>query len=210
MARDSFPQSFIAFNALVLAGIATGLGLALCAIPQHLLRSGLNDPQIQLANDLAGRLEAGESPAVAVPAAPPIDMARSLAPFVIVYDDQGRPVAGQGVLHGSIPAPPEGVFDFVRGHGEERLTWQPVRDSGGAVRIAAVLERVSGAHPGFVLAGRNMREGEARIHQVTEMAGLTWLGMLGLIALGVLASNWRPHPPGGSPAGAPAHGASSG
>ena len=208
MARESFPQFLLAFNALVLAGIASGLGLALYAIPQHVLRSGLNDPQIQLAGDLAARLEKGELPAVAVPASPPIDIARSLAPFVIVYDDQGRPVAGQAVLKGAVPSPPPGVFDFVRGHGEERLTWQPVLGDAGGVRIAAVLERVGGAHPGFVLAGRNMREGEARIHQVSVMAGLTWLGMLGLIALGVLASAWRRNPPGGSPAGAAAGNAS--
>jgi hypothetical protein len=65
------------------------------------------------------------------------------------------------------------------------------------VRIAAVVERfrsVNGNPAGFVLAGRNMREVEARIGNVSQMAGLTWVGMLGVILLGtaVFARYTRP------------------
>ena len=187
MVRTSFLRPTLVFNALVLAGISTILALALYAIPQQVLRQGLNDPQIQIAGDMVAQLERGALPGSAVPAAQ-IDMARSLAPFVIVYDDQGHPLASQAVLNGTIPAPPSGVFDFVRQHGEERVSWQPVLGSGArdGVRIAAVMQRVSGSHPGFVLAGRNMREVEARESQVARMAGLAWLGMLGLILVGTL------------------------
>jgi hypothetical protein len=187
MPRDSLTRPALVFNALVLAGIATGIALALYAIPQHLLRSGLNDPQIQLAGDTAARLERGVAPIDAVPAGQQIDMARSLSPFVIVYDGQGHPLASQGLLNGTIPAPPPGVFENVRQLGEERLSWQPIRGSARGVRIAAVIERVNGPHPGFVLAGRNMREVEARIADVQTMAGLTWLGMLALILVGAIA-----------------------
>lgn len=189
MLRDSIARPALVFNALVLAGMATGVALALYAIPQHVLRSGLNDPQIQMATDLAARLESGASPADAVPTGNQVDMAHSLASFVIVYDDQGHPVASQGMLNGVVPSPPSGIFDHVRQHGEERVTWQPVRGPGG-VRIASVIERVNGPHPGFVLAGRNMREVEARIGDVQTMAGLTWLGMLALIAFGTVAFAW--------------------
>jgi hypothetical protein len=189
MIRESLARPVLVFNALVLSGIATGVAFALYAIPQQVLRSGLNDPQIQMAGDLAARLEQGVTPAEALPAGS-VDMARSLAPFVIVYDDQGRPLASQAVLEGKTPTPPSGVFDFVRTHGEERVSWQPVLGSAHGVRIAAVVMRVGGAHPGFVLAGRNMREVEAREGQVEQMAGLTWLGMLGLIAAGTLAFGW--------------------
>ena len=199
MLRDSLARPAIVFNALVLAGIATGVALALYAIPQHVLRSGLNDPQIQMASDLAVRLEQGATPAEAVPAGSPVEMTRSLAPFVIVYDDQGHPVASQGTLNGNAPTPPIGVFENVRQRGEQRLSWQPVRGPGG-VRIAAVIERVNGPHPGFVLAGRNMREVEARIGDVETMAGLTWLGMLGLIAIGSIAFAIVTRPQTGIPA----------
>lgn len=202
MLRDSILRPALVFNAFVLAGIATGIALAFYAIPQHVLRSGLNDPQIQMATDLAVRLEQGSDPANALPTGPRVDMARSLAPFAIIYDDQGHPIASQGMLNGAAPAPPAGVFDHVRQHGEDRLTWQPVRGPGG-VRIAAVIERVNGAHPGFVLAGRNMREVEARIGDVQTMAGLTWLGMLGLIVIGTIAFGIYTRP--GSDAKLPAH-----
>jgi hypothetical protein len=186
MLRDTFTRPALVFNAVVLAGLATVLALALYAIPQQVLRQGANDPQIQLAGDLAAKLEQGVAPADAVPAGS-VDMALSLSPFVIAYDDQGRPLASQARLNGQTPAPPSGVFDFVRQHGEERVSWQPILGTEHSVRIAAIVQRVNGAHPGFVLAGRNMREVEAREAQVEHMAGFTWIGMLGLIVVGTLA-----------------------
>ncbi|HUN83831.1 MAG TPA: hypothetical protein VMU48_05595 [Terracidiphilus sp.] len=194
MVRESLARPVLVFNALVLAAIATGVALALYAIPQQVLRQSLNDPQIQMVGDLAAKLERGVAPAQAVPEGPPIDMARSLAPFVIVYDDQGHPVASQATLDGSVPVPPMGVFDYVRSHGQERVSWQPILGRVGGVRIAAVVQRIGGVHPGFVLAGRNMREVEMRESQVAQMAGLTWLGMLGVIAVGCLAFGWYTRP----------------
>ncbi len=198
MLRDTFARPILVFNAVVLTALATGLSLALYAIPQSVLRQGANDPQIALAGDLAAKLEQGVTPAAAVPSAS-VDIARSLSPFVIVYDDQGHPLASQGQLNGQTPIPPAGVFSNVRQRGEERLSWQPVLGSGHGVRIAAVVERVegiNGAQSGFVLAGRNMREVESRISQVSQMAGLTWIGMLGVILLGTLTFGWytRPRP----------------
>jgi hypothetical protein len=185
MLRYTFLRPALLFNAVVLAAISTVLALALYTIPQQVLRQGANDPQIQLAGDLAARLEQGIAPAEAVPAGS-VDIARSLSPFVIAYDDQGRPLASQAQLDGKTPTPPNGVFNHVRQHSEERVSWQPRH----GVRIAAVVQRVNGPHPGFVLAGRNMREVEAREQQVEQMAGLAWIAMLGLILLGTIAFGW--------------------
>ena len=189
MLRDTFLRPALVFNAVVLAGISTVLGLALYTIPQQVLRQGANDPQIALAGDLAARLEHGVASAEAVPAGS-VDIARSLSPFVIAYDDQGQPLVSQARLNGQTPTPPKGVFDYVRQHGEERISWQPMLGNQHSVRIAAVVQRVNGAHPGFVLAGRNMREVEAREQQVGHMAGLAWIGMLGLIFLGTVSFAW--------------------
>lgn len=186
MLRDTFLRPALLFNAVVLAAISTVLALALYSIPQQVLRQGANDPQIQLAGDLAARLEQGIAPAEAVPAGS-VDIARSLSPFVIAYDDQGRPLGSNAQLNGQTPAPPKGVFEYTRIHGEERISWQPVLGREHGVRIAAVIKRVNGPQPGFVLAGRNMREVEAREQQVEQMAGLAWIAMLGLILLGTVA-----------------------
>ena len=189
MLRDAFARPALIFNAFVLAGLATVLALALYAIPQQVLRLGANDPQVALAGDLAVKLEQGVAAAEAVPAGA-VDMGRSLSPFVIAYDDQGHPLSSQAQLDGAIPIPPKGVFDFVRQHGEDRLAWIPSR----GVRIAAVVQRVNGAHPGFVLAGRSLREEEARQKQVGQMAKLAWIAMLALIFVGTTAFGWFTRP----------------
>jgi hypothetical protein len=211
MLYDTFARPALVYNALVLIALSTGLALALNTIPQQVLRQGANDPQIAMAGDLAARLESGIAPAAAVPAAA-VDMARSLSPFVIVYNDQGQPLASQAVLNGQTPTPPMGVFDYVRQHGEERVSWQPVPGTtsnkdeksvlnggmtlqrGHGVRIAAVIQRVNGSTPGFVLAGRNMREVEAREEQVGQLALLTWIGMMGVILVGTAAYGWWTRP----------------
>jgi hypothetical protein len=211
MLRDSLARPALIFNALVLAGIATGVALALYAIPQHVLRSGLNDPQIQMATDVAAKLESygvnnglRQGALLAPGTAAGVDMARSLSPFFIVFNDEGRPIGSTAQLAGQIPTPPQGVFDYVQQHGEDRLTWQPRR----GVRIAAVVERVNGPQPGFVLAGRNMREVESRIAEVKIMAGFTWLGMIALIAIGTtaFAIYTRPGPTSPGRSAAPAKG----
>lgn len=136
-------------------------------ISQQVLRMSANDPQIQLAEDAANHVAHGEIPSAVIPDRQ-IDMSASLASFIIFYDDSGRPVAGSALLGRSIPSMPRGVFDYVRSHGEERLTWQPRP----GVRIASVVTRTTG---GFVVAGRNLRELEVRESMVFKLAAAIWL-----------------------------------
>jgi hypothetical protein len=150
---------------------------ALCAVAylasQQTLRLTGNDPQLQMAQDAASRLTAGEPVASVVPTGT-VDVGRSLAPFTIVYDDQGNVLASTGLLRGQPPALPSSVLDFVRQNGEDRRSWQPEP----AVRFATIVERVSGLHPGFVLVARSLRETEQRITVVEQLAILTWLGTM--------------------------------
>ena len=196
MLREVFGRPALLFNAIVLAGISTILGLALYEIPLQVLRLGANDPQIEMASNLAvylnqyGVSDGLNQGALTVRGGGIVDMAKSLSPFLIVYDDEGRALGSTGQLDGQTPAPPKGVFDYVRSHGEERVSWQPRHD----VRIAAVVERVGGAQPGFVVAGRSLREVEVREAQVEHMAGLAWIGMLGLILFGTAAFGWFTRP----------------
>jgi hypothetical protein len=201
-ARETFSRPALLFNALVLGALATGLAFALNAIPQQVLRLGANDPQIAMATDVATALEQGNRNAIPQPDTLPalaggagkVDIARSLSPFVIVYDDRGQPLASQAQLNGKIPVPPSGVFSYVRTHQQDRISWQPVLGRDNGVRIAAVIQRVDGPHPGFVLAGRNMREVESREALVGQLAGLTWIGMLGVILVGTLVFGWFSRP----------------
>jgi hypothetical protein len=189
MLRDTFARPALIYNAAVLAGLATVLAYALYAIPQQVLRRVADDPQVEMADNLAWQLEQGVAPASAIPSGS-VEIARSLSPFLIAFDDQGHLLASQATLSGHPPALPMGILDFVRQHGEDRFTWRPAQ----GVRIAAVVQRVNGAHPGFVLAGRSLREEAARQNVVQEMAAVAWAAMLALIVLGTAAFSWYTRP----------------
>lgn len=193
MMRETYARPALLFNAVVLAGISTVLTLALYVIPQQVLRTGADDPQVQIATDMAALLSRyGVTDGLrqgALLSTGVVDMERSLSPFVIVYDDQGHALGSNAQLDGQTPVLPKGVFDYVRTHGEERVTWRPIAGS-RAVRIAAVVERVNGPQPGFVLAGRSLREVQSRIGHVENLAGLAWLAMMGLIVVGTAVFGW--------------------
>jgi hypothetical protein len=174
----------------VAAAIAV-LCLLIYASVQQAHRSGADDPQIQMAEDAVRALESGATVASVLPAAK-VEIERGLAPFVIVYDAQGQPVAGSGMLRGHLPAPPQGVFDFVRTNGEERVTWQPER----GVRIASVVRRSAAPSAGFVLAGRSLREVEAREANLRNMCALALLAALGgsLLVAGLAEGLLGPRP----------------
>ena len=149
---------------------------------QQSYRIGANDPQVQMAEDAARALANGQSAESLMPGEK-VDIAFSLAPYLIIYDAEGKPVASNALLHGSIPSLPAGVFDYTRQHGEDRISWQPEP----GVRSATVIVSVSGGNGGYVLAGRSLREVERREDQLTTQVFLGWLGgVVGKLVLAVL------------------------
>ena len=159
---------------------------AFCALAyatvQQSYRQGANDPQIQMANDAVDALADGRSVQSLLPAFL-VPVGKSLSPFLIFYDGQGKITGSTVTLDGQTPELPAGVLDSTRKLGENRVTWQPRE----GVRIAAVIVSY---RDGYVLAGRNMREVEAREAQTSAYAGLTWLLAMGatlaVIAFGEL------------------------
>ena len=167
---------------LPLAIATAGLcGLVYLTVQQS-LRIGANDPQIQMAEDTASNLNAGGSIESLVPASK-VEIADSLAPFLMVFDDSGKVLASSATLHAAVPAYPLGVLDTTRQSGQDRVTWQP--ESG--VRMATVVVRFDN---GFVMAGRSLREVEKRISQVELLSGLAllaiWAATFFVIGLGEL------------------------
>ena len=144
---------------------------AVYIIVQQNYRISANDPQIQLAEDAAAALDQGQSTQAIIPSTQ-VDIASSLSPYVVVFDDTGKAVASSGILHGQFPSMPNGVFDATREIGEDRLTWQPEP----GVRSATVIVHYHGAHTGFVMAGRSLREVENRIDMLGMMTGVAWVG----------------------------------
>lgn len=125
---------------------------------QQVLRQSANDPQIQIARDLAENLQNGKT-AQEIIGQVQVDLSKSLATFIIIFDDVGKPIASQAVLDGRIPTPPAGVFTYTKQNKQDRITWEPKPN----IREAAVLVRFEGSNPGFILVGRSLSEVEKRI-----------------------------------------------
>lgn len=156
-----------------LAVVITLLTGLIYATAQQVERISANDPQIQIAEDAALALSSGQSLDAVVPTNK-IDIATSLAPFVVVFDDSGKPIATSGLFHNQLPSLPSAIFDYVRQNGEDRITWQPEP----GVRHATVITRFGGAKPGFVMAGRSLREVEKRTDNLLLIAVIGGIAIL--------------------------------
>ncbi len=155
---------------LPLALITTLICGLVYVIAQQNYRTSANDPQIQMAEDAALALAGGAKPFDLIPNTP-TDLQNSLAPYLIVFDTQGVAVASSATVHGEKVSLPKGIFDYVRAHGEDRITWQPQKD----IRSAAVILEVQGSNPGFVLAGRSLREIELRENSLLLQVFFSWI-----------------------------------
>jgi len=69
---------------------------------------------------------------------------------------------------------PTGVLAYTKIHGEDRVTWQPKKD----LRFALTVKKIEGTNPGFVAAGRSLREVEKRETQLLENVALGWIATL--------------------------------
>ena len=153
-------------------------GLTYLAVQQS-YRNGLDDPQVQLAQDGAARLDAGAAPASLVTSST-IEAQDSLAPFVAVFGADDALLASGATIAGMPPQPPTGVLATARSAGRDRVTWQPRP----GVRIASVSFAAKDGR--VVLAGRNMREVEARIDDLTKITALAWVAALVAVLVAVL------------------------
>ncbi len=181
-----FTKTFIKWLPLGVA-ITMLCGLIHVSVQQN-YRQGLNDPQIQMAEDAARYLAKDYTPAAVVPRGQSIDIAQSLAPWIAVYDESGKVLESSAVLDGKPPMPPHGVFDTTHwkdpivGHhltadvpaNQNRVSWE----SASGVRNAIVIAHIEGSKGGFVIAGRNMREVEEREGSLMQMIALGWIAIL--------------------------------
>jgi hypothetical protein len=155
------------------AAILTVIFGTIHVIGQQSLRVSANDPQAQMAEDTAAGLNAGLPPTALVTGK--VDVATSLAPFVIIYDRSGHVVAGSGYLHGQIPTVPYGVLTHAKPGDDNWVTWQP--ESG--VRLATV---EAAANKYYVLSGRSMREVENRENHLLAFVAFGYF--VSLVVLG--------------------------
>ena len=165
------------FSALAVISII--MGLIYVAVQQN-YRSNANDPQIKIAHDLRDRLESGRS-AGSLVFRDTIDLEKSLGTFVIAYDQRERPIQSSGILNGRLPQLPVGVFDFVKTHGEDWVTWQPQHN----VRMAMGIIKVNASPISYIAVGRSLREVEERVSRLTTMIVICWI-----LCMAIVLMNW--------------------
>jgi len=112
----------------------------------RILQYGAEAEQVQMVVDAAAALGRGASAGAVASANRQIDIETSLSPFIMIFDDQNRIMQSTGILNGVPVAPPRGVFNYVKNHGEDRITWSPKK----GLRFAMVMKRVEGRMTGFV------------------------------------------------------------
>jgi sensor histidine kinase regulating citrate/malate metabolism len=160
---------------LPIAIVTTAMCALVYIVVQQSLRQEANDPQIQLAEDTATALSNGQTIESVVPTTT-VDMARSLAPFVMVYDGQGQVLASSGQLNGQPPRIPFGVLDNAMENGDDRVTWEP--QNGVRLASVAVPYTTNAQVVGYVVVGRSLRMVEDRILQAQIYAGIVWAATL--------------------------------
>jgi hypothetical protein len=129
------------------------MGMIYIGVQQN-YRSGANDPQVAVALEMAMNIHDGKP--VDRWLSDSIHLDRSLLVFATLYNDQARPLRSSGFLHGKYPQLPKGVFDFVRVHGEERVTWQP------EIGVRMAMDVIKSPADGFIAVGRSLKEIEIR------------------------------------------------
>lgn len=140
------------------------------AVVQQTYRMGANDPQVQIAQDIADQISSGQRPEYYIPPSK-IDISKSLALFLMIFDQNGKLIGSSATINGQTPQVPSGVFTDTKQKGETRFSWQP----GSGVRSAVVVDYFKGKTSGFILVGRSLKEVEIREDNLLKMVFIGWV-----------------------------------
>lgn len=162
-------------------------------IAQQSYRHSANDPQIQIAQDIATALNKGDVQADAiVPPTATAEITSSLSTFVTIYNATGTPIGSSAVIDGSLPTIKESILVATKKTGESRITWEPK----SGLRIATVITSYKNpTASGFILVGRSLKETDVRIAQaglMTAIACLISLVLSFLVMLQMARKNPEP------------------
>lgn len=164
MKKHHFILSAIIINTLVFGTIYV--------VAQQSLRLGANSPQQQLAEDTAAQLNQGVAPESLVQGK--VDLKTSLAPFVIIYDQEGKALAGSGYLDSKIPQVPVGVLRHASSNRTNAVTWEPE----DGVRLATVS---AVANKYYVLSGRSLRQVDKTTETALQLTAVGWLASTAIL-----------------------------
>ena len=174
-ARPGYVAAFALFFTFLLIGVSV--------VNQQILRRGADRQPAFLAEKITR--SSPQDPSIAATlAAPKQEISspawlKSSSPILLIYDAAGQPVAGNAVLHGTLPRLPHGIFNTIRDRREFRVTWQP--------RVGIRVALTGDALPtgGFAVAGQSLilsESKEIRFHSL-----LLWIWAFAMFACAALA-----------------------
>jgi hypothetical protein len=156
----------------------TFLLMAVSVVNQQILRRGADHRPAFIAEFISRR--SPQDPSVAATlAAPKQEISsgswlNSAVPIVLIYDASGQPLAGNAILHGTLPRLPHGIFNTIRDRREFRVTWQPRV----GIRVALTGDVLPSG--GFVVAGQSLIPVEA--HYIGMLSILLWMWLFAMLA----------------------------
>lgn len=155
----------------------------ICLVAQQNYRMNANDPQIQVAQDLAAQLSSGQSQ-FNLPTGK-TDIGASLAPVIMVIDDTGKALYNSASLGGKDVMIPSGVLDYTKANGEDRVTWQPKPGVRMALVVKSFVAKTTGKI-GYVAVAKSLTETEKRINNLNFQVG----GPMLLALVGSFIAQW--------------------
>ncbi len=153
---------------VVLALFVTVIFGSIYMTAQQIYRANANDPQVEVVGQVADLINQDIPLDAIVSEAEQVDMAESLALFVMIFDKDKNLVSSSAKLGQDTPVPLAGNFDVAQNTGEDRFIWEP-KDG---VRVTAVLKLVD--DKGYVLAGRSFKEIETREGDLAKILIIGW------------------------------------
>lgn len=166
------PNVFLSF--LPFAVAITLLSGFTFATGQQVIRQSANDPQVQLAEDTARSISQGSN---INPGAfsNKVDISKSLAAFIIIFDSKGNVIASNAIDNGKVPPFPKGALTYAHDHGENVVSWET---SSGARSATVIVPFKNTSSSGYILVGRSLRGVEARVERLAKMTALGWLATM--------------------------------
>jgi hypothetical protein len=169
-ARPVYVAAFALFFSFLL--------LAVAVFNQQILRRGADRQPARLAETIS-RTSPQDPSVAATLAAPKQEISsegwlRSASPIVLIYDPSGQPVAGNALLHGTLPRLPHGIFNTIRDRREFRVTWQPRV----GIRVALTGDVLPSG--GFVVAGQSLILADSKVIRFHSI--LLWMWAFAMLA----------------------------
>jgi hypothetical protein len=155
--KNTVVKTFSAWLPLSVAIVCT-YGIMYLAIQQYIRLSANEVPQ-QIAEDIKEKLEQGLPVTEAIGSMENVNMEKSKAPFVMVFNAAGALTNTSASMGGVVAVPPGGVFSTAKQKGVNKITWQP---KPGVRNATVTLPYAVNGHRGFVLAGKSLKGTEAR------------------------------------------------